>query len=188
MRISERGIQALEKMKGKTIVSITADDWRSYKRSYGSICINLEDVSVEIENDYREVSYFDSTEELAGYDVRELVESSYRPLVMRDRLYTEALNQRIKSIKIVRDTISVNYLNARENECHEIDQAIIFELESMTWMVSQASLFSPMSNMIFGKNAENLVKSVDEAKSDWEDDESDKPGYEIQVTRTVLEL
>lgn len=67
--ISDKGIKILKELKNKTFIRIIADDWRDYNRSCGNIKIDFEDCSIEIENDYRNVSYFGVNEELAGYDV-----------------------------------------------------------------------------------------------------------------------
>ena len=105
-------------MKNKTVIRIIADDWRDYNRSYGNIKIDFEDCSVEIENDYRNVSYFGVNEELAGYDVICLKNENFESSVMSDNLYVKKFNKKITGISIIRDTVMIDYSSniKRENE------------------------------------------------------------------------
>ncbi|MDO4680137.1 MAG: hypothetical protein Q4A55_02565 [Aerococcus sp.] len=189
---SNEGLEILRTLKGHFLIKITADDWRDYDRSYGSIKMNLDELAVAIENDYRNVFYFGSREELAGYDIVRLTNRDFDPSVMKSDLYVKAINQKISSIQVIRDTIILNYFREKPREKYVIDQGLIFTLDNMKWTVSQTSLFTPMSQMIFTDKENGPIKSIAEVKADWEDDdlngEDDRPTYTVEVERNVLDL
>lgn len=190
--ISDIGLDILKKIKGNSIVNICADDWRDYNRSYGNIKIEIENYSMEIENDYRLVSYFGIEEELAGYDAKILKNNKFTPTVMKEDLYIKEINMQVIGIKIVRDTITIDYNNEDKNEVYNIDQAIIFDFGIMKFSISQTSIFTPMSKITFSEDVETDIKSIKDVKSDWIDDNLDNEEnlnkYIVHVKRDILEL
>ena len=189
--ISDKGIKILKELKNKTVIRIIADDWRDYNRSYGNIKIDFEDCSVEIENDYRNVSYFGVNEELAGYDVICLKNGNFESSVMSDNLYVKNFNKKITGISIIRDTVMIDYSNNIKREKYLIDQAVIFKFDDMKWLISQTSIFTPMSKMLFSKNINEGIKSIEKIKSDWEDNADTgkcTPAYNVDIKREILEI
>ena len=169
--ISDKGLDVLKKIKGNSILNICADDWKDYNRSYGNIKIEIENCSIEIENDYRLVPYFGTEEELAGYDAKILINNKFDPSVMKEDLYIKEINMQVIGIKIVRDTITIDYNNEDKNEVYNLDQAIIFEFGTMKFAISQTSIFTPMSKITFSEDVETDIKSIKDVKSDWMEDD-----------------
>lgn len=191
--ISNKGLDILKKIKSNSILNICADDWKNYNRSYGNIKIEVENYSIEIENDYRLVPYFGTEEELAGYDAKILKNNKFDSSVMEKDLYIKEINMQVLGIKIVRDTITIDYNNKDKNEVYNIDQAIIFDFGIMKFAISQTSIFTPMSKITFSEDVDTDVKSIKEVKSDWIDDDLDNGGenlikYMVHVKRDILEL
>lgn len=86
----------------------------------------MQHCSIEIENDYRLVPYFGAEEELAGYDVSILKDKKFDPSVMEEDLYIEEINKQVVGIDIVRDSITIDYIDKGKEEVYKIDQSIIF--------------------------------------------------------------
>ncbi|MSS78554.1 hypothetical protein HV819_05595 [Anaerococcus sp. AGMB00486] len=190
--ISDKGLETLKKIKGKIILNICADDWKDYNRSYGNIKIELQNCFIEIENDYRLVPYFGTEEELAGYDAKILKDNKFDYSVMEEDLYTKEINKQVVGINIIRDTIMIDYKDEDKNEVYKIDQAIIFDFGIMKFCISQTSIFTPMSKITFSEDVEMEIKSIEEVKSEWIDDDLDtevkSPKYKVHVKRKILEL
>lgn len=190
--ISDKGLDVLKKIKGNLMLNICAYDWKDYNRSYGNIKIESKNCSIEIENDYRLVPYFGTEEELAGYDAKILKNNKFAPSVMKEDLYIKEINMQVKGIKIVRDTITIDYNSEDKNEVYNIDQAIIFDFGIMKFVISQTSIFTPMSKIIFSEDVETDIKSIKDVKSDWIDDDLDNgeilTKYMVHVKRDILEL
>lgn len=67
---------------------------------------------------------------------------------MEQELYIEEINKQFVGINIVRYTI-INYNNEDKNEVYNIDQAIISDFVMMEFIISQTSIFTPMSKMTY---------------------------------------
>lgn len=190
--ISDKGLEILKKIKGKTIVNICADDPEDYNRSYGNIKIELQNFLIEIENDYRLVPYFGTEEELAGYEVNILKDKRFNSSVMEKDLYIKEINKQVVGINIIRDTIMIDYKAGCKNDVYKIDQALIFDFGIMKFAISQTSIFTPMSKITFSEDIEMSIKSIEEVKSDWIDDDlesgENSPKYKVHVKREILEL
>lgn len=72
---------------------------------------------------------------------------------MEQELYIEEINKRFVGINIVRYTI-IDYNNEVKNEVNNIDQAIIFNFVMMKFIISQNSIFTPMSKMTYSEDVE----------------------------------
>lgn len=188
--ISQEGINVLKKIIGKKLKSITAENWNEFNRSYGNIKIKLEDECIMIENDYRNIPYFDDMEELSGYGILQLNSCrDFQPSVMPDKLLTVDINKEIKSIKIVQDSINIQYHDSDRTNTYTIDQAIIFGFENDKWLISQISLFTPMSKMIFAHIIDDEIKSINEVTEEWKDEPDEgNERYEVSVEREILNL
>lgn len=192
MIISDQGMKILNKIKGKKIISICADDWQASNRSYGNIKIDLENYALEIENNYREVLYFGTKEELAGYNIVSLKGKKFTPSVMYEDLCKKYINKKIIRVNLVRDSIEINYININKKEVYEIDQAIIFDFGEMKLGISQTSIFTPVSKIMLSINGDLWVKSIEEVENEWADDdlETSKESlkYEVKIERKIIEL
>lgn len=190
LMISPKGLKILENTINKTIVSITADDWRKYNRSYGNIMIKLIDEVIVIENDYKEIAYFGGTDEMAGYELIILdTEKHFESSVFERDLYTAKIDEVVKSVKIVRDEILTIETDQTETK-YIIDQAIIFEFMDFQWLICRDSLFMPMSRMKFKEDAWPFLKTLDEVYHEWKDDPEvgEKPAYQVQISREIIDL
>lgn len=188
--VSHSGMSILNKIIGRRIKSITPEDWRDFNRSYGNIKVELEDFCIVIENDYRNVTYFEGKEELAGYDVLQLLScNNFHASVMPDKLIKVEINQEIQAIKVVRDTIKIYDYKSDKIDCYTIDQAIIFEFEDRKWLFSQISLFTPLSKMVFSNSIESEIKSLDVVKEEWADDSKEGDNkYDVSVERELINV
>jgi hypothetical protein len=187
--ISSKGIQILKNLIGKRVDTITAENWKEFNRSYGNILVQTEGQFVEISNDYRLVPYFDDNEEIASFDIRALpAKEEFIPSVLEKELISETIDEVLGVVKIVRDTITLNFTNGKEDK-YVIDQAIIFEMQTKEWLVSQEFIFTPIAAMYFGKNLVQNVRTKEEIIEEWKDDDGDDiPDYLVAVEREIIEL
>ncbi|NLE62307.1 MAG: hypothetical protein GX612_00525 [Bacteroidales bacterium] len=108
---------------------------------------------------------------------------------MPDKLLTVDINKEIKSIKIVQDSINIQYHDSDRTNTYTIDQAIIFGFENDKWLISQISLFTPMSKMIFAHIIDDEIKSINEVTEEWKDEPDEgNERYEVSVEREILNL
>lgn len=91
---------------------------------------------------------------------------------MEQELYIEEINKQFVGINIVRYTI-INYNNEDKNEVYNIDQAIISNFVTMKFIISQTSIFTPMSKMTYSEDVEMGIKSIDDVRYDYIDYDSD---------------
>ena len=91
---------------------------------------------------------------------------------MEQELYIKEINKQFVGINIVRYTI-IDYNNEDKNEGYNIDQAIIFDFVMMKFIISQTSIFTPMSKMTYSKDVEMGIKSIDDVRYDYIDYASD---------------
>ncbi len=189
--ISNEGLELLAKIKNQALEWIMAEDWTKFGRSYGNILICVAGKYIQIENDYRVIPYFNSKEELAGFDVRQLkTVEAFDSSVLEMTLRKEIIGKEIKNIEIVRDKVSVCYSDPSRNQLYMIDQAILFEFDDLQWIVSQTSPFTPMAEMIFAKNAFEQIRTVDEIREEWADvpERGRDLLYKTRVTRELIQL
>lgn len=187
--ILEKDIKVLKSLINDNLELITADDWKEFGRSYGNILIKTSNKIIEIVDDYCVLPYFGEEEDLAIFQVKNLKSiDEYTPSVMNKNLCTTLINEKINSIKIIRDTVTL-ILDDNKKEVHKIDQYIIFELEKTKWLIGRQFIFTPMADMIFGDDIYSKVKTTEEVEKEWIDyDEDGVAQNEVIVEREVLEL
>ncbi len=61
-------INIISKMKGKNMVSYQFPQINMKSRTYGNFRINLEDYAIEFSNENKLVDFFDTNEEVAGFE------------------------------------------------------------------------------------------------------------------------
>lgn len=91
---------------------------------------------------------------------------------MEQELYIEEINKQFVGINIVRYTI-IDYNNEDKNKVNNIDQAIIFDFVMMKFIISQNSIFTPMSKMTYSEDVEMGIKSIDDVRYGYIDYDSD---------------
>jgi|GEM_PF-2780631 len=191
--IDKAGIDTLREVIGQNIQSITAENWKKFNRSYGNLLIQTSKKLFVIDNDYRVVSRFGDEEEIAGFSVSSLdKKEDFIPSVLQNQLLTEKTNELILSVCVVRDKITVKFIDNRPDEIHIIDQAIIFIFEKYEWLIGQSSWMTPMTKMLFGNDLISQIPNVETVAREWTD-EAESPDhpiveYQATVDRDIIQL
>lgn len=190
--LSNTDLEKLAKLQNDILVSITAEDLNTHSISFGNILVVSDTHTLEIDNNYRLVKYFNDIDELAGYKINDLKSrNNFKPVVQPDHLDTKIINQKIDSIRVIRDNIRLDYGNKIDK--YVIDNAIILELTDTDLLIGQTGFFSPVSKIIFDKDAINQYYTTTDIKDDWVDDDFEErglshPRYQVYVDREIIEI
>ena len=172
-------IESLRAMINTNLESIEHSIDEKFKRTYGNIRLNSEVVSVEINNIEKEAPFFDTTDEVAFFELREVnSQDEFVPYIPAEEKKVTDYNSKINSIKILRDVINI------DNDAYIInyDRAIVIELENQKIVLSSRYYFD---EDIFVSDNEDDVCPIDKVIDDWKCDE---PNRKVIVDRTEIIL
>ncbi len=142
-------------------------------RTYGNFRINLEDYAIEFSNENKLVDFFDTNEEVAGFECGKVdLKSEYSFAVPVD---TVPIEEKVRSIEIITDEIEVD-----EHDYKIVfDNAIIFHLEYQTLMFSRSIWFSELIHISDNDDYDSIYP-IEKVIEDWNSDGD----YKVSVKRT----
>ena len=166
-------INIISEMKGKNMVSYQFPQINMKSRTYGNFRINLEDYAIEFSNENKLVDFFDTNEEVAGFECGKVdLKSEYSFAVPFD---TVPIEEKVRSIEIITDEIEVD-----EHDYKIVfDNAIIFHLEYQTLMFSRSICFSELI-YISDNDDYDSIYPIEKVIEDWNSDGD----YKVSVKRT----
>ncbi len=172
----------------KTLFQMIGEQFESYKcgadptqlsRCYGNILFTLKDSSVELTNYQRAFPFFDTVEDIACFSCS--IKGKHEKFIpyCDEGIVEKIVNEKIKCVKIVNDTIRV------ENENYEIsiDIALILECENNTYMFTKDIWFSEVIEINKNKDIDTTFP-INTQVEHWNNDGE----YKVTVERTIREI
>ena len=175
MKLTDEMIDILKSIKGKKILSLQCSKIDEWSRTYGNFRINFIDFSIDFTNEIRTVPFFDSIEDVAGFEcVKTNNDTQFTPGIDR-KIQVVPFDEEILSIEIINDEIEVN------NGEYQVsfDEAILIHTEARTIMFAKTVWFSELIYILF-KDDYDKIYSVESVKRDW----SNGGDYKVSVKRS----
>ena len=177
-RFSEEMLSAMKDMPGNVFCSFECGNIIK-NETYGNFQINLDDFSLEFLNEVHEIPFYDSTEDVSFFTCKKkLMNRKFSPYCAEPaREYV--INEKILSVEIVSDFISVN------NGEYEIifDMAIIIQTNQHKYIFSRGWFFGETITISVDKSF-NDIYPIEKVIEDW----ADSGENEVIVKRTVERL
>ena len=180
VKFDNKMIKTLSQMIGKQFVSYKCGaDTKQFLRSYGNILFILKDFSVELTNYQCAFPFFDRIEDVACFSCRLMNESEIFIPCCDEKVIEISINEKIKGIQIVNDTIFVK----EENYEISIDNALILMCEENTYIFSRDIWFSETIDIDKNKDI-NDIYPIKKVIEDWNNDGE----YTVTVKRTTITI
>ena len=91
-------IDVISEMKGKNMVSYQFPQINMKSRTYGNFRINLEDYAIEFSNENKLVDFFDTNEEVAGFECKKVeLKEKFVPYVV-EPVQVVPIEEKVRSI------------------------------------------------------------------------------------------
>jgi len=179
MTFTQEMIGIIASIKGQTMISYECAEIDEWSRTYGNFRINMDGYSIEITNEQKVVPFFDTTEDIAGFDCKKVEpQSTYTPGVIGD-VQVVPVDEIVHSVEIITDVINVNH---GEYEI-SFDNAIIIHTEYQTIMFSRDIWFSEVITISDNDDFDSIYP-VESMVEEWSNDGED----EVSVQRTKQTL
>lgn len=179
MKFTQEMVDMISAMKGQTMVSYQCAEIDEWSRTFGNFRINMEDYSIDVSNEEKEIPFFDATEEVTGFECEKVhSQTEYTPGVLTD-VQVIPVEEKIQSIEIITDEINVNH---GEYEI-AFDTALIIHTEYQTIMFSRDVWFSEIIH-ISDNDDYDSVYPIDSVIEHW----NNEGDYEVDVQRTKMTL
>ena len=175
--LNEEMIELLKNLKFSNFISYECG--KTHHTAYGNLRINTDKCSIELSNIEREMSFFDSTEDVACLECKVSNPTiEFKPYCV-EPFEVFKIDGKIENIEIINDIIEVN-----DGE-YEIsfDRAIIFRTDKKDIMFSRDIWFSEV--ITINENDDyDAVYSIDQVVEAWSDEGENK----VNVIRTSRKL
>lgn len=181
LKFTDQMKSILSEMKGKTFKSYEGvHEGRDSKvYFYGNFRINLGQFSIEFTNHVEDVDFIDRKEELSCFKCEKVDKNSeFEPYLAGPHLEF-MVDERIKSVSIVSDSIN---LNDGEYEI-EIDMSIVIRTDSNTYTFTRDWYYGEDVSVYVDKERE-MTYSIKNVRDDWEFCGENK----VDVQRSIEEL
>jgi hypothetical protein len=166
--LTEKMISQLSDIIGSVLVSLSySDEDKKMNRTYSNLCISTDKKSLELINEERTEKYFDDTEDLTCFSVREINSSDYSPAVIGAVTHTDIIDEKITDIILVTDKIEI------DKGTYEFvnDMGIIIQTENRAFIFTKKWFFDEY--IYFFESDKNDYKSylysAESVKNDWND-------------------
>lgn len=186
--LSDENIATLRTLIGQTIKSITADNWKPHGFGVGNVLIETEDNLYSIVNDFEILPFEEYEEEISAFSFVQLdSKDDYFMSAPPEEMLTEIIDKKVERITIIRDRLTMTYDN--HEDTHIIDTAIVIGFHDFQWLISEESIFSPLTYMYFDVDVTPYFPSADSLAEvfDYEPTSGFKP-YTTSVTRELIHL
>ncbi|MCD7827123.1 MAG: hypothetical protein LUG85_01105 [Clostridiales bacterium] len=175
-KLSEEAINFLCKKIGKKLVSVELGESEAkFSRSYGNIRINFEENAIDLSNLEKPTPFLGKLDDISGFSAK--IEDRNKPFVpyLNEKTHTIEINEKITSITVVNDNITINNGKWRI----EFDEAIIIKTEENVYMISRDWQYSEIIQFSGHGNYDKIypINSVIENQSNFGE-------FSVDVQRT----
>lgn len=165
LRFTDEMRKALSSMKGKTFKSYQGAPLHvdGYVLFFGSVRINLGKSALDVTNHLETVPFFEDKDDLSCFKCTPVDKGSDFDQCITGPLMEFMVDERIKSVNIVTDKISV------QNSSYEIelDTALVIQTEGGFYTFTRDWYFEENITANYDKK-KPIVYDVDKVKEDWE--------------------
>ena len=162
-------VELLKSLINKSIISYSYGKDEMHKdMTMGNMLLNIDNNYYEITNYEEPMVFFDSEEEVNNFSIKSINSSKDFSTYIQDiEIVDKIVNQKIDSIEIVKDTITLT----TDDYEYIIDRAIIFHLSNKEDLIISTGWY--FGEFIYILQNENNIYSIENVIDDWKfDDES----------------
>ena len=178
-RMNQEMISLLRNLKDKRLINIECKYEEKFKRTYGYLRLNTDDVSIDITNIVEPMSLFGEVEDVAVFRCYNNTGKSIKEAFKLVDYYETSLieiSEIIKNISIVHEKVIKN-----SSEEMIFDMCIIIETENHKYLISRKNWFMELIYINKDEEFDNIYP-IEEDKQIWTD------YFDTTIERIVEEL